>query len=62
MSGTGKMSSGAIEYLKGKLQWMIGKMTGSYKTRARGVGHQIKGGAKYETGKAERNLKRSSKH
>jgi hypothetical protein len=37
-------------------------MTGSYKTRARGVGHQIKGGAKYETGKAERNLKRSSKH
>jgi uncharacterized protein YjbJ (UPF0337 family) len=53
MSGTGKQAGGALEYLKGKMQRIVGGMTGDKSMRARGMGHQAKGGAKYETGKVQ---------
>ena len=53
MSGTGKQAKGGMEYLKGKIQWMVGKLTHNRSMQARGVGHQAKGGATYETGKAQ---------
>ncbi|HZU14784.1 MAG TPA: CsbD family protein [Chloroflexota bacterium] len=53
----GKQISGAIEYLKGKLQNSVGGTTGDRSMQAKGVGNQAKGGAKYETGKAERKAK-----
>ncbi len=54
MSGKGRMVSGAIDYIKGKLQRMVGDLTGSKKTKAKGYMNQAKGGVKYETGKAQK--------
>ena len=43
----------------GKLQRFFGKKSGNKSMRAKGLGNQAKGGAKYETGKAQ---KKVSKH
>jgi uncharacterized protein YjbJ (UPF0337 family) len=56
MSATGKKVSGAVEYIKGKLQRMIGERTGNRSAQLKGMGHQVKGGVRYEAGKAEDKL------
>ena len=53
MSATGKKAAGGMEYLRGKVLWMRGKLTHNRSMQARGVGRQAKGGVKYETGKAQ---------
>jgi uncharacterized protein YjbJ (UPF0337 family) len=53
MSSTGNKMSGAIEYIQGKLQRVWGKLTGNRSMRARGMGHQARGGTRYGFGKAE---------
>lgn len=58
MSATGRTVSGAVEYIKGKLQRMMGKATGSKRTQLKGMGNQAKGGAKYESGKAQRKIQK----
>ena len=56
MSGQGKMVSGGIEYLKGKLQRAVGKLTGNRGMQAKGYMNQGKGGAKYGVGKTEKRV------
>jgi uncharacterized protein YjbJ (UPF0337 family) len=58
MSASGHKGAGAIEYIKGKLQRIIGKQTGNRSTQAKGFGHQAKGGARYEAGKARGKMKK----
>lgn len=53
MSATENKAAGAIEYIKGKLQRLVGKQTGNRSMQAKGVGHQAKGGVRYEAGKAQ---------
>ncbi len=53
MAGFGKQVSGAIQYIKGKLQRKAGDLTGNNKMKAKGYMNQGKGGVKYEAGKAE---------
>lgn len=53
MSASGKRARGALEYLKGKIQRTVGSKTGNKSMQAKGMRHQAKGGAKYETGKVQ---------
>jgi uncharacterized protein YjbJ (UPF0337 family) len=46
-----------MEYVKGKLQVALGKQTGNRTTQAKGMGHEVKGGARYEAGKAQGSIK-----
>lgn len=57
MSARGKKVTGAIEYIRGKLERAMGRATGSRSAQARGIGHQVKGGSKYEAGKAQDKVK-----
>jgi uncharacterized protein YjbJ (UPF0337 family) len=61
MSSRGNQAAGAIEYIKGKLERVMGKRTGNRSMQAKGVGHQARGGARYEAGKAEGALKKNLK-
>jgi uncharacterized protein YjbJ (UPF0337 family) len=61
VSATGNKISGAIEYLKGKLQRTAGKQTGNRSAQAKGIGHQAKGGVRYKTGEAQGKMKKQSK-
>jgi uncharacterized protein YjbJ (UPF0337 family) len=56
MSNTSRMISGAADYIKGKIQLMMGRATGSNSTKAKGIGNQVKGGVKYESGKAGKKI------
>jgi uncharacterized protein YjbJ (UPF0337 family) len=60
MAGMGKQVRGGIEYLKGKIQWMVGKRSGNRSMQAKGAGHQVKGGATYETGKVQKTLNKTA--
>ena len=53
MAGMENQAKGGFAYLKGKLQWMVGKFTGNRSMQAKGAGNQVKGGVKYETGKVQ---------
>ena len=53
MSAKGNQVRGAYNYIKGKLQLLIGKRTGDKSLQAKGVANQARGGARYEAGKAE---------
>lgn len=56
MSGTKNTAAGATEYIKGKLLWVWGRLTGNRSMQARGAGHKAKGGARYGFGKAQRSV------
>jgi uncharacterized protein YjbJ (UPF0337 family) len=53
MSGMSNHAAGAMEYIKGKLQRVVGKHTGDRSMQMKGFGNQSKGGGRYEAGKAE---------
>ena len=53
MAGHGKQAKGGAGYVRGKLEWMVGKLTHNRSLQARGAAHQAKGGMTYETGKAQ---------
>ncbi len=53
MSGEKMKAGGAGEYLKGKLQRALGRLTGKRSLQAKGLGSQAKGAAKYESGNIE---------
>jgi uncharacterized protein YjbJ (UPF0337 family) len=53
MSGTGKKVAGGVQYVKGKLQRALGKLTGNRSMQARGWGNQAAGGTKYGVGRAQ---------
>jgi uncharacterized protein YjbJ (UPF0337 family) len=61
MAGMGNQIKGGLEYLKGKIQWMVGKRSGNRSMQAKGAGHQVKGGVTYETGKAQGALDKLAK-
>jgi len=60
MGATGNKVSGAIEYIKGKLQRTVGRQTGDRSTQAKGFGHQAKGGTRYKAGEAQGKMKKRS--
>ncbi|HEX8919099.1 MAG TPA: CsbD family protein [Chloroflexota bacterium] len=53
MSGTEKKVSGAIDWIKGKLQRSFGKATDNKSMQMKGMGNQAKGGVKYGAGETE---------
>jgi uncharacterized protein YjbJ (UPF0337 family) len=53
MAGKSNQAKGGMGYVKGKLQWVIGKMTRDRSLQARGAGNEAKGGMTYEAGKAQ---------
>ena len=53
MAHTGKQAKGAMAYLKGKIEWIVGKATHNRSMQAQGAGDQAKGGITYEAGKAQ---------
>jgi uncharacterized protein YjbJ (UPF0337 family) len=53
MGSTRNKVTGAVEYVKGKVQMFVGKRTGNRSMQAKGMGHQVKGGVRYEVGKAQ---------
>ena len=58
MAGTGNQAKGGMAYLRGKLQWMVGKLTHNRSMQARGVGNQAKGGVTYDMGKSQGSMDR----
>jgi uncharacterized protein YjbJ (UPF0337 family) len=56
VSGTRNKVAGAIEYLRGKMERLVGKHTGNRSAQIKGTGRQARGGARYGVGKAEDKL------
>jgi uncharacterized protein YjbJ (UPF0337 family) len=56
MGSKTNQAAGAMEYIKGKLQRVVGKHTGDRSMQMKGMGNQAKGGGRYEMGKAEGKL------
>jgi uncharacterized protein YjbJ (UPF0337 family) len=61
VGATRKKVTGAIEYLKGKLQRSVGRRKGDRPAQAKGFGRQAKGGIRYKTGEAQGKMKKQPK-